>query len=639
MLVVILCSLAAACGSGKSGTFDVPGLKALAPESPLIKKARGEFLLLPGVRGPSGESPKPVAVRADWRAYGSGSASRLAILLTDSSSSWLGLVYGMKSFGIPFVITDSLDAALEHSVVLVYPGFKAGKIDQTGLRKLEEHAMRGGAVLADLFTSPPPGLADLFGFVACSRNRKRFELEYSDSPYASGFIHPEERTIRLGNPDHARTRMRTQAFLEPGEVLARYNDGSAAIVRRETGDGATMAFGFDLGRFVLMAQGNRDEEANRSYVNSFEPSMDTVLRFIGEIYRSYEKDAVVLHPAPDGYPLSVIVSHDVDYAGSLANSLVYAEYERGMGYGATYFLQTKYFRDFFDEVFFDDRTPRLLAALEDLGMELGSHSVSHSDMFARLPQGSYRESYPEYQPRIIEFFYTRNATVMGELRVSKYLIETQSRSTVVSFRPGFLANPFSLPQSLESAGYRYSSTVSANDVMTHLPYRQTFARLYRAESSIYEFPITVEDEKEPPMDGRVDEAVELAGKIARYGGLFVILIHPNVTGAKLGFLQEFSSRMRDRAWWGTLAEFGSWWEARDRVETDMVARNGRSYLQLSSTSPVRGLGLRLPDGVVPALADADGTRLAGGLLVVDLPVGTTMIELVSAASPSATAEN
>jgi hypothetical protein len=286
-------------------------------------------------------------------------------------------------------------------------------------------------------------MAGLFGFGKTSRNRKRFELEYADSPLASGFNYPEERTIRLGNPQHARSRMRTQAFLEPGEVLARYNDGNAAIVRRDIGGGAAIAFGFDLGHYILMAQGNRDEEANRTYVNGFEPSMDTVLRFIGAIYRTYESDAVMLHSAPDGYPLSVIVSHDVDYAGSLANSVVYAEYECSKGYGATYFLQTKYFRDFFDEVFFDNRTPQLMATLEDLGMELGSHSVSHTDMLARLPQGSYRESYPEYQPRIIEFYYTRNATIMGELRVSKFLIERQSRSTVSSFRPGFLANPFS----------------------------------------------------------------------------------------------------------------------------------------------------------------------------------------------------
>jgi peptidoglycan/xylan/chitin deacetylase (PgdA/CDA1 family) len=299
-----------------------------------------------------------------------------------------------------------------------------------------------------------------------------------------------------------------------------------------------------------------------------------------------------------------------------------------MGYGATYFLQTKYFRDFFDEVFFDERTPQLMASLESLGMELASHSVSHSDVFAQLPQGSYRESYPDYQPRIIEFFYTRNATVMGELRVSKYLIERYSRSNVISFRPGFLANPFSLPQSLESAGYKFSSTVTANDVMTQLPFRQAYNRLYSSQTMTYEFPVTVEDEKDQPMDGRVDQAVELADKLSRYGGLFMILIHPNVLDDKLRFLQEFTLRVRDRAWWGTLAEFGQWWEARDRVELDVVYKDGLRYLRISAPSPVKGLGLRLNDGDALGSESID-TKLVGGLTVLDLPAGTTELPLIA----------
>jgi peptidoglycan/xylan/chitin deacetylase (PgdA/CDA1 family) len=623
-----------ACGSGASGSYSVPGLSAVLPESPLVKSARGEFLMLPGAKGPDGESPRPQETPADWREYGSGESSRIAILLTDPDSAWLGLAHGMKSFGIPFMITDSLDRALEHRVVLAYPGLDKASLDSSGFARLERHVAEGGAVLSTILARPSPDLAGLFGFRASNRNRRRFELSYADSSFADVFIYPEERTIRLGNPISSRWRFRSLAFLDPGEVLASYNDGKAAIVRRESGRGCAIAFGFDLGLYIKRAHGNRDGEANRSYVNGFEPSVDTLLRFLGQIYRRYEPDALTLHPAPDGYPLSVIVSHDVDYAGSLANSVLYAEYERSMGYGATYFLQTKYFRDFFDEVFFDERTPDLMARLESLGMELASHSVSHSDMFARLPQGSYRESYPEYQPRIIEFFYTRNATIMGELRVSKYLIERYSRSTVASFRPGFLANPFSLPESLESAGYRYSSAVTANDVMTHLPYRQAFNRLYASQTMTYEFPITVEDEKDPPMDGRVDAAVALAEKLSSYGGLFMILIHPNVTDDKLRFLKEFTERVRDKAWWGTLAEFGAWWEARDRVEFDVVYRDGARFLRLSSPLAINGLGLKLADGEAlgPGVIAA---KPAGKLTVLDLPAGVHELPLIrSAASPA-----
>ena len=177
--------------------------------------------------------------------------------------------------------------------------------------------------------------------------------------------------------------------------------------------------------------------------------------------------------------------------------------------------------------------------------------------------------------------------------------------------------------------YRYSSAVTANDVMTHLPYRQAFNRLYSSQTRTYEFPVTIEDEKDPPMDGRVDEAVELANKLSRYGGLFMILIHPNVLDDKLRFLQEFTSLVRDKAWWGTLAEFGGWWEARDLVEVDVVNYDGARYLRLSSPSAVKGLGLRLQVGDAVGQGDTV-TRLAGQLTVIDLPAGVTELPIVQA---------
>ena len=582
-----------------------------------------EFLVLPDTVGPEEESPKIVEHPADWKDFSGGETSRLAFLLTDPDSAWLGLVHGMKSFGIPFLITDSVDEALMHDVVLVYPRIDRKVVKDEDLKRFEKFVVAGGALLAVNVLAEE--LEDLFGFHKTVRERTRAEVEYEESPLTGDFIYPEERRIRIGNPERPKTLMHTFSYEDPQSVLARYDDESAAIIQHPYGRGITYAFGFDLGLYIKKAHNNRDEEASRTYVNDFEPSVDTVLRLIKEMYRAHEDDAFFLHTAPDGFPLSVIISHDVDYSGSLANSIAYAEYERSMNYGATYFMQTKYFQDYFDEIFFDDRTSELLNTLKEMGMELGSHSVCHTDMLAYLPQGSGKEKYPDYQPRIIEMQYTRDATIMGELRVSKFLIEHFSGVTVDSFRPGFLAHPFSLPQSLESTGYRYSSSVTANDVLTHLPYRQTFNRLYKSETSIFEFPITVEDEKDPPMDRRVDEAVELAEKIARYGGLYVVLIHPNVTDHKLRFLEELTPRLRDWTWFGTHKEFGDWWAARDGIEADLVVNHDETFLRISTDQVVKGLGIDLPDGLVPA--DDSAAAKSGDLYIFDFSAGTTEVML------------
>lgn len=626
---VVLCS----CGRQRNLGYAIPGLSSISPESELVRQARDTYYRLPVVEGPAEASPKPVEAKAELRRYSGGSDSRFCVLVTDPRSSWLGLAHGFKSIGIPFTMTDSVDAALRHRVLLVYPGMDR-RWDADTLRKFENHVVRGGTLLAVHTTPTNPRWEQLFGFRTLVRSSGRYELSYADSEYAAALRYPEDRTIRINNPESRRYRMRLISFRNAREVLGTYDDGSAALIRNRSGAGTAIAFGWDLGRYIKRAQNNRDHEANRTYVNDYEPSVDSVLRFLMEIYRSGEPRAVTLHPAPDGQALSVVISHDVDYAGSLANSLEYARYQRSAGYGATYFMQTKYFRDFFDEMFFDENTPALLAELEDLGMELASHSVSHSDMFARLPVGNYRESYPRYQPRIVEFFYTRDASIMGELRVSKHLLESLSRSVVVSFRPGFLANPFALPQSLETAGYRYSSTVTANDVMTHLPFRQTFDRLYDAETGIFEFPIAVEDEKDPPMDGRLDAALALAEKISVYGGLFVVLIHPNVTAEKLRFLQGLTERLRAKAWWGTLQEFGGWWAARDAVEADVEAPDGNYRLRLTAPRPVAGLTLELPQGLEAVGSGGIEPETRGRFTIIDLPTGTSYFQLRPRAEPA-----
>src|SRR3990167_9349358 len=79
------------------------------------------FHHFPGVSGPDHATVVPPRVPTAWTTYGEGSKSRLAILLTDPDSSWLGLAHGLKSIGVPFRITRDVREALTHQVVLVYP--------------------------------------------------------------------------------------------------------------------------------------------------------------------------------------------------------------------------------------------------------------------------------------------------------------------------------------------------------------------------------------------------------------------------------------------------------------------------------------------------------------------------------------
>ena len=270
-----------------------------------------------------------------------------------------------------------------------------------------------------------------------------------------------------------------------------------------------------------------------------------------------------------------MITHDVDYNKSMGNSLKYAEYEKSQGIKATYFIQTKYIRDWSDKIFYNDKGVNIVKQLEDWGMEVASHSVSHSLDFDKFPFGDGTEQYPSYRPTVKSRNITRGGTIMGELRVSKFLLDSfLSGEKVTSFRSGFLRNPHALPQALKSAAYRFNSSVTANKSLTHLPFQLNHNRGYESEVDIYEFPITVEDEKLPKMGDRLPQALTLAKKISRYGGSYVILIHPNILDHKFEFLKAFIPEVRDSAWFGTVTEFGDWWSARDNIELDVFPKSG-----------------------------------------------------------------
>lgn len=158
-------------------------------------------------------------------------------------------------------------------------------------------------------------------------------------------------------------------------------------------------------------------------------------------------------------------------------------------------------------------------------MELGSHTIAHSKVFDQFPMGTGREACPSYAPYVKNRMKVQNASVLGELRVSKFLIDHFSGQEIVSFRPGELSNPYGLPQALRATGFRHSSTATANNSLTHLPYQLTYDRLTESEVDIFEFPVTIEDEELPKMGDRLPQALEVARKIGRYGGSVVVLIH------------------------------------------------------------------------------------------------------------------
>ena len=556
---------------------------------------RNSIYIFKGILGPRQVTQIPKLDPTPWSRYASGTESRLAVLLTDASGAWLGLSHGLKSIGVPFLITTDYQQAVKHSVVLVYPMVSGSVLSPEALKALAAVPRQGGTLIG--FNVLGGGLNEVFGFSEALPSGQHHQIQFSRAhPLTSSFIDLKESVIGIGNrkpPGVTGSYSYTGPKTEP---LAVYEDGAAAITHKSYGSGQAYAFGLDLGFLLQTGYNNREEGIARSYVNGYEPTLDVLLRLVAGIYRDGQSNAVTLATVPWDKSLAVMITHDLDYTQSVLNSRAYADFEESNGVRATYFIQTKYIRDFNDAVFFNEQGVALLRGLADRNIEVASHSVSHSPVFHRFPVGSGSEEYPSYRPFVVNPVTTRDGSILGELRVSKFLLETLlGHGEVLSFRPGHLSNPSGLPEALVATGYRFSSSVTANNSLTHLPFQLNYDRRQLAEVEIFEFPVTIEDEALPLLGERLPEAIDLARKLSRYGGCYVVLIHPNTLGHKLGFERGFVKAVRDFSWFGTLSEFGQWWSARNKVSVDVEGGAERGTIHLDIPEPMVGLTLQVPD--------------------------------------------
>jgi len=557
--------------------------------------------LFPDLTGPVAPSPLPATgYPLVTEQYNEGGIDALALWVNDTSASWYGLVSGLKSIGIPVRTVSSLAEAADHDVIMVYPSLTGANTSPSDLRQLADHVRDGGTLLA--FSVIGGGMPDLFGFTESVESRQLTEIRFNALPFNTQFAAtPAESIIGLGGTGEATTGLSGIRYLQPKHPpIASFTDGAAAITHNyftaNDRTGHAYALGIDLGHFILRAHNGRFNNLANNYVNSYQPKVDTFLRFIRAVYRQGESNAVLLSPTPAGKDVTVLMTHDIDFTASINNTLAYAEVEKNAGINATYFIQTKYITDYNDRHFFTPKKASILQSLLASGMEIASHSVAHSNEFQNMPIGSGREQYPEYRPFVQTFTQVRDATITGELRVSKFLLEQVTGETIHAFRPGHLSLPPALPQLLAATGYQYSSSMTANQALTHLPYQAMVDRSYDQAYGIYEFPVSIEDEQ-GNFANRLDQAIAVTEAVSQYQGLVNLLIHTETTGEKLEFVQEYIDRFSDTAWFGTVSDFGDWWQVRDntsyRIDT---LSDSEKVIHLDVADEITGLTLELPEG-------------------------------------------
>lgn len=556
----------------------------------------------------------PVAplVRSDTNpvhAFPEAFPSQVAVYLTQPSQGILGLIHALREMGIPFFVTTDLNRALTHPLLIIYPTADGSTFTPAQIRALTEYVSSGKSIFAvNIFAG---GLRDLFGFRAYAPSQRRYFVNFvpASDPAVRYINRPEELQTRLGDP-HAGNIYWTNGYVSDGtsQTRARFEDGSSAVLRKATGKGVAYLSGVSFRDAVLRSQVDRDYDAQRHYVNAFEPGADVWLLFLRAWYESREPGAIRLSTIPNGQSSVLLLSHDVDWENSFAPMLDYARMEMQHHARSSFMIQTNYVTDYSSRAFFYGKNLDYLKQVYAWGFSIGSHSVIHSMGFNRFSLGTGSETFATYRPANTGRETATGANVFGEVRVSKQLIDGQlpGHRTIIFRSPG-LRIPDALPEALQRCGFFFDSSFTADDVLSNFPYPLPLGLDWTEDSGIDEFPIDIEDTEPPPappFSRRAAHMLEIIRANAENEAINVALIHSNEAGAKLHAEQQILEGLPPGITATDLLSYAEFWRARNRLRWSFASSGNSSViLTVQSQDPVSGVTFEFQRAIASVSAD------------------------------------
>jgi hypothetical protein len=511
---------------------------------------------------------------------------QIAVYWTNTNEGVLGVVHALRAMGIPFFVTHDLKRALLHRLVMIYPSSDSTTFASAQIEDLTQHVRSGGSLFAVNVLAR--NLGGLFGFSAVVPSRQRHLVSFSagSDPALRYLNRPEELQVPLGAPKYSQIFW-TNGYTpeEAAAVLAHFEDGSAAVLRKSQGKGTAYLCGISFHDVVLRNQVNRDFDAERHYVNAFEPGSDVWLLLLRAWYETAEPVAVRISTIPGGQMSVLLLSHDVDWEYSFASAVSFANAEFRLKTRSTFFIQSKYVSDANSHSFFFGNNLAILRHLVSSGNSIGSHSIIHSRGFNKFELGTGGETFPAYQPRGTGFDTATGASVFGEVRVSKQLLDGEiSGQDTDFFRAGHLRVPPTLPEALQRCGYRFDSSFTADDVLSNFPYALPLGLLFEEDSGLYEFPVTIDDSDDPPLTQRVDQALEVIRANVENGAPNVILIHTNESQGKLLAEEALLRGLPAGVVATDMESFARFWRARDRLRWTALTAKDPSSMELDVTN-------------------------------------------------------
>lgn len=426
---------------------------------------------------------------------------KLAILdMSDRNNEGNDYLYSCKQMatvaGVPFEVTKSIPKAANHKVVMLSSYIDDSTFTQQERLGLEQYVQNGGILFGGDIKDDTT-FYKLFGINEVHSNNTHYRLQFQpqvDTALFTYFNHPLEKTIALGDSTYGLMFYTHYYDYDSAEALA-YLDGDTskpALLRHQYQQGSTYAFGMKFRDVMVRYLMNRDFSAERVWSNGFEPSGDMMPLLLRSLCAKHMDHLVWKHTAPRNYYNTVMLTHDIDSRTGMDTMLNFAKKEYQQGIKANYNITTRYFTDSLWTDFYTGKECKVdqVKAYEHV---VSSHSVGHFIDFHEFGFGPEGLTKDQYQP-FHNGTQTSDGHVLAETEVSKNLLEANHNIPVRTFRAGHLRYPDKLGNALDSTGYQFNSTNSANSILYSFPFPIIENRSFDGQvTDVYEIPVTFSD--------------------------------------------------------------------------------------------------------------------------------------------------
>jgi len=354
-------------------------------------------------------------------------------------------------------------------------------------------------------------------------------------------------------------------------VLASWDTSDASILRCDLGTGHAYVFGWRLRPLLTLPERQLVYKSPEPLnTNLYVPDADICRLLMRGTYESYAANPQVRQFAPGGHHAALIITHDVDDVVSFEYEHEYVDLEKSLGIKSTMFYTTNPYDTGFFAAVYTASGMQAIQYAADNGFDTEDHSFGHFPDFNLAPYGTGNETAANYMPTFSSSTGTTTGdSVIGELGVSRWLLENDFGLTVDGFRSGYLLSNPKLIEGLNATGYQRDSSYAAGLTRGSIPfvnftYDPTTGNV--TPYPVMEYPVTLSDDQAPLDSTTYNQYIDAWESVIRSNYAnntpTVLLIHPVDDTIRLQIFQDLLHRIADLDLWiGDWKTFAQFWEA------------------------------------------------------------------------------